>query len=78
MYFDDAAIDLQIPDVPSSHRGEGQDRKVQFVDEAGTSATSVRYGDRWEADAVTSWGPAHRPLRPHSGPVRNAHLAGRP
>ncbi|MDX2394910.1 methyltransferase domain-containing protein [Streptomyces sp. DK15] len=56
-YLQDFAIGLQVPDVSFSHRGEGQDRKVQFVDEAGTSATIVRYGDWWEAGAVTSWGP---------------------
>ena len=30
---------------------------MQFVDEAGTSATIVPYGDWWEPGAVTSWGP---------------------
>ncbi|MFD8890411.1 protein-L-isoaspartate O-methyltransferase [Streptomyces sp. NPDC059558] len=56
-YLQDFAIGLQVPDVSYSHRGEGDDRQVQFVDEAGTSATIVRYGDWWEEDAVRSWGP---------------------
>lgn len=56
-YFQDFAIGLQVPDVSYSHRGEGDDRQVQFVDEAGTSATIVRYGNWWEEDAVRSWGP---------------------
>jgi protein-L-isoaspartate O-methyltransferase len=56
-YFQDFAIGLHVPDVSYSHRGEGDSRKVQFVDEAGTSATIVRYGDWWEEDAVRSWGP---------------------
>ncbi|WP_328930683.1 methyltransferase domain-containing protein (plasmid) [Streptomyces sp. NBC_00190] len=56
-YLQDFAIGLQVPDVSYSHRGDGDARKVQFVDEAGTSATIVRYGDWWEEDAVLSWGP---------------------
>ncbi|MGW0363328.1 protein-L-isoaspartate O-methyltransferase family protein [Streptomyces sp. NPDC002990] len=56
-YLQDFAIGLQVPDISHSHRGEGDDRKVQFVDEAGTSATIVRYGDWWRDDAVRSWGP---------------------
>ncbi|MFD3760244.1 protein-L-isoaspartate O-methyltransferase [Streptomyces sp. NPDC058622] len=56
-YLQDFAIGLQVPDVSFSHRGDGDERRVQFVDEAGTSATVVRYGDWWEDDAVTSWGP---------------------
>ncbi|MCJ1677522.1 protein-L-isoaspartate(D-aspartate) O-methyltransferase [Streptomyces sp. APSN-46.1] len=56
-YFQDFAIGLQVPDVTYSHRGEGDGRRVQFVDEAGTSATIVSYGDWWEEDAVRSWGP---------------------
>ncbi|MER5932987.1 methyltransferase domain-containing protein [Streptomyces sp. NPDC002054] len=51
------AIGLQVPDVSYSFRGEGQERRVQFVDEAGTSATIVRYADWWKRDAVRSWGP---------------------
>lgn len=35
----------------------GTKAQVQFVDEAGTSATIVRYGHWWEEDAVRSWGP---------------------
>lgn len=56
-YLQDFAIGLQVPDVSYSHRGEGDDRQVQFVDEAGTSATIVRYSEWWEEDAVRSWGP---------------------
>ncbi|RKT05305.1 protein-L-isoaspartate(D-aspartate) O-methyltransferase [Streptomyces sp. 3211.6] len=56
-HLQDFAIGLQVPDVSYSYRGEGADRRVQFVDEAGTSATIVRYADWWEGDAVTSWGP---------------------
>ncbi|MCX5014874.1 hypothetical protein OG765_37070 [Streptomyces sp. NBC_00555] len=56
-YLQDFAIGLQVPDVSSSHRGEGDARRVQFVDEAGTSATIVNYGDWWEEDAVRAWGP---------------------
>ncbi|MFD9357747.1 rRNA adenine N-6-methyltransferase family protein [Streptomyces sp. NPDC060031] len=56
-HLQDFAIGLQVPDVSYSHRGEGDGRQVQFVDEAGTSATIVRYGDWWEEDAVRSWGP---------------------
>ncbi|GAA0324371.1 methyltransferase domain-containing protein [Streptomyces polychromogenes] len=56
-YLQDFAIGLQVPDVSYSHRGTARDRRVQFVDEAGTSATIVRYEDWWEKDAVTSWGP---------------------
>ncbi|MFG2667434.1 protein-L-isoaspartate O-methyltransferase [Streptomyces sp. NPDC048387] len=56
-YLQDFAIGLQVPDVSFSHRSEGADRKIQFVDEAGTSATIVRYADWWEDGAVTSWGP---------------------
>ncbi|MGI5446380.1 protein-L-isoaspartate O-methyltransferase family protein [Streptomyces sp. CA-243310] len=56
-YLQDFAMGLLVPDVSSSHRGDGDERRVQFVDEAGTSATIVRYGDWWEDDAVTSWGP---------------------
>lgn len=56
-HLQDFAIGLQVPDVSYSHRGEGDARHVQFVDEAGTSATIVRYGHWWEEDAVRSWGP---------------------
>ncbi|MGT2532890.1 protein-L-isoaspartate O-methyltransferase family protein [Streptomyces nojiriensis] len=56
-HLQDFAIGLQVPDVSYSHRGEGDARQVQFVDEAGTSATIVRYGDWWEEGAVRSWGP---------------------
>ncbi|WP_330333321.1 hypothetical protein OHS33_28815 [Streptomyces sp. NBC_00536] len=56
-YLQDFAIGLQVPDVTCSHRGEGSERQVQFVDEAGTSATIVNYGDWWDAHAVRSWGP---------------------
>ncbi|RSS34354.1 methyltransferase domain-containing protein [Streptomyces sp. WAC07061] len=56
-HLQDFAIGLQVPDISSSHRSEGHTRKVQFVDEAGTSATIVRYADWWEEDAVTVWGP---------------------
>lgn len=56
-YLQDFAIGLQVPDVSYSHRGDGPDRRVQFVDEAGTSATIVRYGEWWTEDAVRSWGP---------------------
>lgn len=56
-HLQDFAIGLQVPDVSSSHRGEGGARQVQFVDEAGTSAAIVRYGHWWEEDAVRSWGP---------------------
>ncbi|MEU6891613.1 methyltransferase domain-containing protein [Streptomyces sp. NPDC046557] len=56
-HLQDFAIGLQVPDVSFSHRGEGGDRRVQFVDEAGTSATIVRYRDWWEEDAVGCWGP---------------------
>ncbi|MGW6823131.1 protein-L-isoaspartate O-methyltransferase family protein [Streptomyces sp. NPDC055005] len=56
-YLQDFAMGLLVPDVSSSHRGDGDERRVQFVDEAGTSATIVRYGGWWEDDAVTSWGP---------------------
>ncbi|MFG2714408.1 methyltransferase domain-containing protein [Streptomyces goshikiensis] len=53
----DFAIGLQVPDVSYSHRGERDGRRVQFVDEAGTSATIVSYGGWWEDGAVRSWGP---------------------
>ncbi|MFI5620453.1 methyltransferase domain-containing protein [Streptomyces sp. NPDC051567] len=56
-HLQDFAIGLQVPDVSYSHRGEGEERKVQFVDEAGTSATIVSYADWWAAEAVRSWGP---------------------
>lgn len=56
-HLQDFAIGLLVPDVSYSHRGEGPDRRVQFVDEAGTSATIVRYGDWWAQDAVRCWGP---------------------
>ncbi|MEU6758619.1 methyltransferase domain-containing protein [Streptomyces sp. NPDC046685] len=56
-YLQDFAIGLQVADVSYSHRGEGDGRLVQFVDEVGTSATIVRYGGWWEEDAVRSWGP---------------------
>ncbi|MCY0940390.1 protein-L-isoaspartate O-methyltransferase family protein [Streptomyces antarcticus] len=56
-YLQDFVMGLQVPDVSYSHRGDGDERRVQFVDEAGTSATIVRYGDWWKDDAVTSWGP---------------------
>ncbi|WP_406346866.1 hypothetical protein [Streptomyces sp. NBC_00648] len=53
----DFVIGLHTADVAFSHRGDGADRRVQFVDQAGTSATIVRYRDWWQADAVKSWGP---------------------
>ncbi|MBD0742228.1 protein-L-isoaspartate O-methyltransferase [Streptomyces sp. CBMA152] len=53
----DFVIGLHTADVSFSHRGDRVDRKVQFVDQAGTSATIVRYRDWWEADAVKAWGP---------------------
>ncbi|MET3982750.1 methyltransferase domain-containing protein [Streptomyces sp. PvR034] len=53
----DFAVGLQVPDVTHAHRGTGEEREVQFVDLAGTSVTSVRYGNWWESDAVRSWGP---------------------
>ncbi|MBT2471568.1 hypothetical protein J7E97_27820 [Streptomyces sp. ISL-66] len=56
-HLQDFAIGLQVPDVSYSHRGEGDSLRVQFVDEAGTSATVIRYGDWWEEGAVRSWGP---------------------
>ncbi|MCX5375888.1 protein-L-isoaspartate O-methyltransferase [Streptomyces sp. NBC_00091] len=56
-YLQDFAIGLQVPDISYSHRGEGDARQVQFVDETGTSATIVRYDAWWEEDAVRSWGP---------------------
>ncbi|MGW6685628.1 protein-L-isoaspartate O-methyltransferase family protein [Streptomyces sp. NPDC054961] len=56
-HLQDFAIGLQVPDVSFSHRGDGGSRQVQFVDEAGTSATLVRYADWWEEGAVRSWGP---------------------
>ncbi|MFJ8311869.1 MULTISPECIES: protein-L-isoaspartate O-methyltransferase [unclassified Streptomyces] len=56
-YVQDFAIGLQMPDVSYSHRGEGNDRKVQFVDQSGTSVAIVRYADWWEEDAVRLWGP---------------------
>ncbi|MFC9297066.1 protein-L-isoaspartate O-methyltransferase [Streptomyces sp. NPDC057011] len=56
-YLQDFAIGLQVPDVSYSHRGEGDDRQVQFVNEAGTSATIVRYDAWWAQEAVRSWGP---------------------
>ncbi|MER5930641.1 methyltransferase domain-containing protein [Streptomyces sp. NPDC002054] len=56
-HLQDFAIGLQVADVSYSHRGEGRERRVQFVDTAGTSATIVRYGDWWAGDAVRSWGP---------------------
>ncbi|AYG81890.1 Protein-L-isoaspartate O-methyltransferase [Streptomyces hundungensis] len=51
------AIGLQVPDASYSHRGEGNDRKVQFVDGTGTSVAIVRYTDWWAGDAVRVWGP---------------------
>ncbi|MFI5617540.1 methyltransferase domain-containing protein [Streptomyces sp. NPDC051567] len=56
-YLQDFAIGLQVPDVSYSHRGEGARRRVQFVDESGTSATVVTYADWWEPGAVRAWGP---------------------
>ncbi|MET7529265.1 protein-L-isoaspartate O-methyltransferase family protein [Streptomyces goshikiensis] len=56
-HLQDFAIGLQVADISYSHRGEGDGRRVQFVDEAGTSATVVRYVDWWEEGAVRSWGP---------------------
>ncbi|QES50214.1 hypothetical protein DEJ50_22670 [Streptomyces venezuelae] len=56
-HLQDFAIGLQVADISYSHRGEGRERRVQFVDTAGTSATIVRYGDWWAGDAVRSWGP---------------------
>ncbi|MER5733084.1 methyltransferase domain-containing protein [Streptomyces sp. NPDC002138] len=53
----DFAVGLHVPDVTCSHRGEGEEREVQFVDLTGTSVTSVRYGGWWEPDAVRAWGP---------------------
>ncbi|MFJ7204419.1 protein-L-isoaspartate O-methyltransferase [Streptomyces sp. NPDC098789] len=53
----DFAVGLQVPDVTHAHRGAGEEREVQFVDLAGTSVTSVRYGNWWAPDAVRAWGP---------------------
>ncbi|MET9696625.1 methyltransferase domain-containing protein [Streptomyces sp. NPDC006529] len=51
------AVGLQVPDVTYSHRGDGEEEEVQFVDLTGTSVSIVRYGGWWEPDAVRSWGP---------------------
>ncbi|MFD9824869.1 protein-L-isoaspartate O-methyltransferase family protein [Streptomyces violascens] len=56
-YAQNFAIGLQVPDVSYSHRGRGDDRKVQFVDQSGTSVAIVRYSRWWEDDAVRVWGP---------------------
>ncbi|MFD7340682.1 protein-L-isoaspartate O-methyltransferase [Streptomyces violascens] len=56
-YVQNFAIGLQVPDVSYSHRGDGGDRRVQFVDRSGTSVAIVRYADWWQDDAVRVWGP---------------------
>ncbi|THA26992.1 hypothetical protein E4198_22115 [Streptomyces sp. RKND-216] len=51
------ALGLWVPDVGHAHRGEGEERQVQFWDQTGTSVTLVSYGGWYEPTAVVAYGP---------------------
>ncbi|WAL95922.1 methyltransferase [Streptomyces sp. Je 1-369] len=52
----DFALGLYLPDVSLSHRGEGEDKRVQLWDGTGTSVAIVDYDEWWRGDAVTVYG----------------------
>jgi protein-L-isoaspartate O-methyltransferase len=56
-WVQDFVIGLHVADVRIDHRGDGDERRTQLWDEAGTSVAIVRHADWWEDDAVTRWGP---------------------
>ncbi|MDT0379886.1 methyltransferase domain-containing protein [Streptomyces sp. DSM 42041] len=53
----DFALGLWVPDVGHAHRGDGEERQVQFWDQTGTSVTLVSYGGWYEPAAVVAYGP---------------------
>lgn len=53
----DFAVGLGVPDVAYAHRGDGDQRQVQFWDQTGGSVAVVRYARWWTRGAVVSYGP---------------------